>query len=359
MSRGAVAYIDQQALSHNLRRVKQLAPQARVLAMIKSNGYGHGLNQVAQQLLDADAFGVACLEEALQLRQVGIQLPLVVMSGFLDHQELSLFYQHNLSAVVHQPHQVALLEQYNLPIHAWLKVDTGMNRLGFSPQQLPSVYQRLQKVVTSLVLMTHLSSADCSVSRSQQQINDFLQVSQLMAHPKSLVNSAGILNCQQAHADWVRPGILLYGASPLPDSYGEEYGLKSVMTLTAKLIAVKNLQQGESVGYGATWQSPEAMPMGVVAIGYGDGYPRHAVSGTPTLIAGQLCPLIGRVSMDMLCVDLRRVPDAQPGMSVTLWGEGLPVERIAASADTIAYELLCGLTSRVKVENLNDVGEIV
>lgn len=359
MSRGAIAYIDQQALQQNMQRVKQLAPNAAILAMIKSNGYGHGLNTVAAQLKNADALGVACLEEAMQLREAGITTLLVVMSGFIDEEELHLFHQYQLTSIIHQPYQLDLLEKLNQPIPAWLKVDSGMHRLGFPLQEFEDVYRRIctiPQMTQNLGIMTHLATADSEAAFTHKQINQFLQATQSIVLPKSLANSSAILNFPQSHANWVRPGILLYGVSPLANESAEKYGLKPVMTLKAKLIAVKKINRGDSVGYGATWQSPEDnLPIGVVAIGYGDGYPRHAISGTPTLIHQQICPLVGRVSMDMICVDLRAAPQATVGSEVTLWGEGLPVETIARFADTVAYELLCGVTSRVKFIARNDL----
>lgn len=359
MSRGTIAYIDQQALQQNLQRVKQLAPNTAILAMIKSNGYGHGLNTVAAQFKNANALGVACLEEAMQLRESGITTPLVVMSGFIDQEELHLFHRYQLTSIIHQSHQLDLLEKFKQQIPVWLKVDSGMNRLGFSLQEFENNYRRIcniSQVARKIGIMTHLATADSETAFAREQIHRFLQATKSIALPKSIANSSAILNFPESHVNWVRPGILLYGVSPLANENAQKYGLKPVMTLKAKLIAVKKINRGDSVGYGATWQSPEDnLPIGVAAIGYGDGYPRHAISGTPTLIHKQVCPLVGRVSMDMICVDLRNAPQATVGSEVTLWGEGLPVETVARFADTVAYELLCGVTSRVKFVMRNNV----
>ncbi|OGO91192.1 MAG: alanine racemase [Coxiella sp. RIFCSPHIGHO2_12_FULL_42_15] len=353
MSRDVIAYIDKAALLYNFHFLRQRFPRSSILAMIKSNGYGHGLLSVAETLSEANALGVACLEEALALREHGIQAPIVVMSGFIDKQELQFFSQYNMTPVIHQLSQIELLEKTTLPksLSAWLKIDTGMHRLGFPKERFQEVYQRLLKLASlqnSFGIMTHLASADQSPAFTERQIHEFLQLTQSFTNPKSIANSAGILRYPEAHCDWIRPGILLYGVSPFADRTGQDEGLKPVMTLQAKLIVCKTVKKHGTVGYGCTWQAPEDMPVGVVAIGYGDGYPRSAVSGTPVLLHDTICPLIGTVSMDMITIDLRLCPYAKPGDRVTLWGGGLPVEHIAKSAGTIAYELLCHVTQRVK-----------
>lgn len=359
MSRAAIAYIDVNALKHNYSRLQQLAAGRTILAMIKSNGYGHGLLRVANVLHAADAFGVACVEEAIALREGGIKQTIVVMSGFCDETELSQFVEYNLAAVVHRPDQIAALQKKYLPkpLQVWLKIDTGMNRLGFPVDQAHALFAQLQhceSVKQPVGLMTHLADADNAARQfTEQQIAQFKEITADLSGPKSIVNSAGLLAYrQQALADWVRPGIMLYGVSPIPGCCGEEEGLKPVMTLTAELIAVKHLRKGDFIGYGCIWQCCEDMPVGIVGMGYGDGYPRHAKNGTPTLVDGKICPLVGHVSMDMLAIDLRANPHAMVGERVILWGKGLPIEKIAACANTISYELLCNVTQRVKfIEN--------
>ncbi|WP_264435405.1 alanine racemase [Coxiella endosymbiont of Dermacentor marginatus] len=348
----ALATIDLNALKYNFSRVKEIAPQSSVLAMIKSDGYGHGLVRVAKAL--KNAFGVACIDEALILRENGIVTPIVVMRGFSNKAELNKFIQHNLVAVIHHPYQVNLLEKNNtsLSLQVWLKVDTGMHRLGFPLEEVGSAYDRLSaclSVQKPIGLMSHLADADNKDrSFTEWQIKQFIEITKNRNVPKSVVNSAGLLAYPTAFFDWVRPGIILYGVSPFSYEVGIKRNLKSVMTLSAKIIAVKNCRPEDMVGYGCTWRSSENTLIGIVGIGYGDGYPRHAPSGTPTLLHGKICPLIGRVSMDMITIDLRHEPDAKIGDEVILWGNGLPVEKIAEQAGTIGYELLCQITQRVQ-----------
>ena len=344
------ATINLSALKYNFNQLKKLAPNRLVWAMIKSNGYGHGLVRVAKALSGADAFGVSCLEEALSLREASIKLPIIVMKGFYNESELSQFSQNRLGAVVHCPDQVHLLEKSNIayPLFVWLKIDTEMNRLGFALEQSLPIYHRLRAcpfIQQPIGLMTHLADADNQDRTfTELQINRFLSVTEKMVGLKSIVNSAGILAYPNALENYIRPGILLYGVSPFGVS---EKKWRPVMTLLARVIAIKNSRQKESVGYNCIWLCPEDMPIGIVGIGYGDGYPRHAKIGTPVFLNGKICPLIGRVSMDMIAIDLRSQPNTQVGDEVILWGEGLPIEIIAEKAGTIAYELLCKVTHRV------------
>lgn len=350
----ALATIDLNALKYNFSRVKEIAPQSSVLAMIKSDGYGHGLVRVAKVL--KNAFGVACIDEALILRENGIVTPIVVMRGFSNKAELNKFIQHNLVAVIHHPYQVNLLEKnktsLSLSLQVWLKVDTGMHRLGFPLEEVSSAYDRLStclSVQKPIGLMSHLADADNKDrSFTEWQIKQFIEITKNRNVPKSIVNSAGLLTYPTAFFDWVRPGIILYGVSPFSYEVGIKRNLKSVMTLSAKIIAVKNCRPEGMVGYGCTWRSSKNTLIGIVGIGYGDGYPRHAPSGTPTLLNGKICPLIGRVSMDMITIDLRHEPNAKIGDEVILWGNGLPVEKIAEQAGTIGCELLCQITQRVQ-----------
>jgi len=355
MTRPTQAFLDLPALAHNLQRVRELAPGRRVMAVIKANAYGHGMVAVAKALAKTDAFAVACLEEALILRELGITHPIVLLEGFFDSEELPEIVRHRLTVVIHHESQLHMLEANrqaaSLPV--WLKLDTGMHRLGLASEKLSSTYERLKALpVTLQGLMTHLSSADeRDVPTTSDQLACFQRATATYADPKSIANSAGILAWPQSHADWVRPGLMLYGASPFVGRVGRDHGLRPVLSLYSQLMAVNRFKRGERVGYGGAWQCPEDMPVGVVPMGYGDGYPRHAETGTPVLVNGQQVPLIGRVSMDMICVDLRSQPDARIGDPVCLWGPDLPVEKIAHHAGTIPYELLCRVTSRVHIHN--------
>jgi len=349
----ARAEINTQALRNNLQQVRDAAPERSIMAVIKANAYGHGLVSVAQALEQADGFAVACLAEAQQLRDAGIQKSLLLLQGIQSATELSQAQQSGLELVIHRSGQIDLLEQADssMPVKVWLKVDSGMHRLGVALREAQDCWQRLlacEAVDGPPRLMTHLANADNPEDQTtQRQVNRFYDLQMAAEAQCSIANSAGILAWPASHADWVRPGIMLYGVSPFSSSEGSQSGLHPVMTLTSELIAVKTLLKGATVGYGGAWECPEDMPIGIVAIGYGDGYPRHAASGTPVLVNGQRVPLIGHVSMDMLCVDLRTVPEAHVGDSVTLWGEGLAVEEVARYAGTIGYELLCQLTARV------------
>lgn len=348
------------ALHHNLCRVREAAPYARVLAMVKADGYGHGQRLVAETLAEADGFGVAFLDEALALRAAGIRQPVTVLEGVFTDMEMFEAVRQNLTLVVHQEQQLALLEGCRLsgPVDVWLKVDTGMHRLGFSPEAAIGACRRLRaaRITGRIGLLTHFASADVLESaQTEQQIARFRALQQALSKggdrllPDSLANSAGILAWPAAHGEWVRPGIMLYGGSPFADRTACDLGLRPVMTLSSRLIAIRELKAGESVGYGATWTAARDTRIGVVAIGYGDGYPRHAANGTPVLVNGRRVGLAGRVSMDMLTVDLGDVP-AVIGDSCVLWGEGLPADEVAACAGTISYELFCQVTARVRRE---------
>jgi len=355
MSRAAKVRLDLGALAHNLRRVREAAPRRRVAAAVKADGYGHGLVRVAQTL-DADAFAVACIEEALILREAGISRPILLLEGVFEATELPWCARHELEIAVHHPEQVSMLEHARLerPLRVWLKIDSGMHRLGLEPETVPSMWRRLRDcpaVRPDLGLMSHLARADeRDCPYTPRQLQRFESATAGLSGERSLANSAGILGWPQTHFDWVRPGIMLYGASPFADSLAPDEGLRPVMTMSTRLIAIKRLSAGEPVGYGGTWTCPEDMDVGVAAIGYGDGYPRHAPSGTPVLLNGREAALIGRVSMDMITVDLRRHPEARVGDPVVLWGEGLPVERIAQLAGTISYTLTCGVKARAMRE---------
>jgi len=354
MTRATRATIHLRALQHNLTLARQHAPDSQLMAIIKANGYGHGMVEVAQALNDADAFGVACIDEAITLREAGIRQPVVLLEGFVQADDLRLIDGFQLQPVIHHASQVAMLEQSSGPaLDVWLKVDTGMHRLGIQLPDVPAILTRLLGCprVARVRLMTHLANADDRDDDfTLEQIRRFETLNDLGVAARSIANSAGLLGWPQAASDWARPGIMLYGVSPFNNSVGEQHDLRPVMTLRSQLIAINTHKTGEPVGYGGSWRCPEAMPVGVVAIGYGDGYPRHVPSGTPVLLGGKRVPIVGRVSMDMLCLDLRDCPKAAIGDEVILWGDGLPVEEIAEAAGTIGYELLCKVTARVGFE---------
>ncbi len=359
MRRVARALIDLQALRHNLARVRSLAPASRVMAVIKADAYGHGMLSVAQALEQADGFAVTCVAEALYLRDAGIRHPLLVLQGFADADDLSAIVENGISAVVHEPNQLKLLEATSLtkPINTWLKIDTGMRRLGFDPADTERIYQRLcalSMVRNMPTLMTHLAYADDRADpRTRLQLAQFDQIVAKLKVESSIANSAAVLRLPASHRQWVRPGIMLYGSSPFLDGDAEHDGLKPAMTLQAPLIAIKRCRRGDTVGYGGSYTCPEDMPIGVAAIGYGDGYPRHAPSGTPVLIGGKRAQLVGRVSMDMITIDLRNIKAPMVGDQVIAWGQGLSVDEVARHAGTISYEILCNAGHCVTREDLD------
>ena len=358
MSRPLRAEIRVAALRHNLQRVRDAAPSSRVIAVIKANGYGHGIQMVAHALNSADAFAVASIDEAINLREAGIHQPILLLEGYFDASDLLLLQAYSLQPVIHSAHQLELLEQARItyPFDVWLKIDTGMNRLGFRPAEFASVRARLQEsdAVQNIHAMTHFACADDrSDSMTAKQIELFTETLANTSVSCTLANSAGILGFPDSHRDWVRPGIMLYGASPFADADAASQGLQAVMNLKSELIAVHDVAAGESVGYGADWICEKDTRVGVIAGGYGDGYPRHAPAGTPVLVDGQRVPLIGRVSMDMITVDLTGF-DAGVGAPVLLWGEGLPADEVALYAETIAYELFCNVAPRVPRIEIKD-----
>jgi len=356
---GPEARIDLDALRHNLQVARRAAPTSHVIAVIKADAYGHGIQRAARALAQADAFGVARVEEGVALRQAQIAKPILVLEGCFGAEELALSARHELQLVVAEPEQLTLLAGARLqrPIHCWLKVDTGMHRLGIPLHRAAAAFAGLgaaPAVADELRLMTHLACADDpDAAATDVQLRRFTPLAKAFRVETSIANSAGILAWPDSHGDWNRPGIMLYGSSPMVEGLPDDHGLRPVMTLSTRLIAVRQLQQGDPIGYGGSWRCPEAMRVGVAAIGYGDGYPRHAPSGTPVLVDGQRAALVGRVSMDMITIDLRKLPGAQVGDPVVLWGEGLPADEIARAAGTIAYELFCGVTRRVRFREIN------
>lgn len=348
------ARIDGEALRHNLAAVRKLAPASRVMAVIKANAYGHGLIATAKALTSADAFGVARLEEGLALRSAGIANQVVLLEGVFTREELHLAGREQFELVVHSFQQLELLEQYagGHRFAVWFKIDTGMNRLGFRVDEFSEAWHRLGrcKSVGSTRLMTHLASAEESGASAQTQIHRFNALTGPLPLERSIANSAGLIGLPDARADWVRPGLMLYGISPLPGADAEKLGLRPVMTLTTQLIAVRKVPVGESVGYGGQWHASRDSVIGIAAIGYGDGYPRNMRTGTPILVKEHSARVVGRVSMDMTAIDVTDLPNVKIGDAVTVWGEGLPAERVAPYADTIAYELVCGISQRVAVK---------
>lgn len=351
----AYATVDLSAVKHNLGIIKAYAPKSKIMAVIKANAYGHGLLRIAEALTDVDAVAVARADEAIQLRKTGYNNRITILEGFVSEQELNELVKYNLDVVVHSMGQIEVLEHYSGQnnISVWLKLDTGMNRLGFKITEFNIAYQRLLKCLSvnqPISLMTHFSCADeVENDVTSKQIQLFQQIVKTLPGEKSIANSAGIIACPHSLTDWVRPGIMLYGVSPFSDRQGNELGLKPVMGLHSRLISVKTIEVGEAVGYAGTWVCKTRTRLGVVAIGYGDGYPRAAKTGTPVLVNGKRVPLVGRVSMDMITIDLSSQPESKPGDQVILWGEDLPIEEIADYSDTIPYTILCGVTQRVEI----------
>jgi alanine racemase len=350
------ATVDSGALRHNLSVLRRLAPRSRVMAVIKANAYGHGLVAVARALESADAFAVARVDEGLTLRLAGIDTPTVLLEGVFDREQLEAAAAANFELVVHTPEQIELLRTAaaGTRFKVWLKLDSGMNRLGFKGAAFGAAHAALSalgSVRSPVNLFTHLASADLpELPATHEQLAQFAAATASLAGERSLENSAAMLSFPDAQADWVRPGLLLYGVSPFAGSIGADYGLRPAMTLQSHVIAVKELSPGERVGYGGDWIASRPTRLAVAAVGYGDGYPRSLGSGAPVLVNGERAGLAGRVSMDMIGIDvtdLNRPPAL--GDPVVLWGEGLPVEEIAVWADTIPYELLCGISQRVAV----------
>jgi alanine racemase len=352
----ASATIDIGALRHNLDVVHRLAPNSRIMAVIKANAYGHGLITVARALQAADAFAVARVQEGLALREAGINNRIVLLEGFFDREQLDAAAAADLEIVVHAPEQIELLQAADpaKPVSVWLKLDSGMNRLGFKGaafREAHAAVSALPALRRPVMLMTHLASADLpELPTTAEQLMVFGAATRSLAGQRTLGSSAAILKFPESHADWVRPGIMLYGISPFQRATGDQHDLRPVMTLSARIIAVKELVEGEQVGYGGDWTATRPTRLAIVSIGYGDGYPRSAASGTPVLVNGEFASLAGRVSMDMIAVDVTEMRQAaQVGDRVVLWGEGLPVEEIALWAETNPYALVCGLAPRVSV----------
>lgn len=354
MTRPTRVRIDLAALRHNFRTVAQLAQPARCYAVIKADGYGHGLARVAQALDEAPRFAVSSLEEALAVRAAGVDKPVLLLEGFFEAEELEICARQGFELLLHDEWQLEMVERQALPgpLSLWLKLNTGMNRLGLTPPEALRARDRLRAIPQARLqgAMSHFACADMDdLTHARSQLRNLLNWREA-AGPGleyAAANSAAILTLPESRLDWARPGIMLYGSSPLTNTRARDLGLQPVMHLESRIIAVRDLQAADTVGYGAIWKAGGPARMGVVAIGYGDGYPRHAAPGTPLYVAGRRVPLIGRVSMDMLTVDLTHHPEAKLGDPVELWGANVSVDEVAEKAGTISYELLTGVTERV------------
>ena len=350
MARPIVAHLDLDALAANVAKARAFARGARVLAVVKANGYGHGLHRVMPGLAAADGLALIELDAAVQLRERGETREILLLEGFFSDDELDTLAAHRLATMVHTQAQVRAIERAALsrPLDVYLKVNTGMNRLGVAPSLVRDLARRLSAStnVRTLRLAMHFACAD-EHDGVREPLARFASACAGLPFERSLANSAAVVRFGEIGGDVVRPGIMLYGATPFADRSAQALGLAPVMTLRSRLIGVQTLAPGESVGYGAAFSAPRAMRIGVVACGYADGYPRHAPNGTPVLVAGKRVPIAGRVSMDMVTVDLTDVPGADVGSDVVLWGDGLPVDDVAQSAGTVGYELLCAVTPRV------------
>ena len=348
--------IDTAALRHNLGVARAKAGGAHVMAVIKANAYGHGVLQSAKALAEADGFAVARLDEGLALRAAGLTNRVLLLEGVFSAEQLALAAQQRFELMVHSAEQLAMLDGFagTEPIQAWLKVDTGMNRLGFRLEEFAAAHARLAAnphVAVPPTLVTHLASADDRRdAKTAEQLARFEDATQGLPGARSIANSAGVLAWPATRGDWVRPGLMLYGLSPFPSGSGADLGLRAAMSLQSEVIAVKPVKTGETVGYGGAWRAERDTRIAVVAAGYGDGYPRSTASGAPVQVNGRRAPLVGRVSMDMITVDVTDLPAVSVGDPVVLWGEGVPAEEIAQHAGTIAYELICGVSQRVAHE---------
>jgi len=349
MPRPIQAHIDLSALERNLHLARRLTG-ARIMAAIKANAYGHGTLRVAEALQAADGFAVLDIAEAVRLREAGFRQVILLLEGVFSVDDMKLVAEYDFDIVLHCKQQIAMLDAYPRRdgLKLWLKVNSGMNRLGFMPEDVPAVMSQLKShsAVREVILMTHFANAD-KADGVAAQLECFNKLAGSFNLPRSLANSAALLRYPATHGDWVRPGIMLYGSSPFAENSAQELGLRPVMTLASEIISVTEIQSGEHVGYGGLFCADRKMRIGVVACGYADGYPRHAPTGTPVLVNGQRTRTLGRVSMDMLSVDLSGIPDAKVNSRVILWGEGLPVDEVAQAAGTISYELLCALAARV------------
>jgi alanine racemase len=357
--RPTIATINLAALRHNLAVVRKFAPRSRIFAVIKANAYGHGVARAVRALDGADGIALLELDAAVRLREAGERRRIALLEGLFDVDEVAVAGAHDLAIVIHNQKQLRMLElaPRGARFDVMLKINTGMNRLGFAPQEALIAREKLQNhpLVKQLTLMTHFATADDArgVAWQMKVFNEIAgEATAGRQCERCIANSAAILRYPETHADWVRPGIMLYGGSPFADVTAEALGLKPVMTLSSEIISVQQLRAGDRVGYAGTFAATQPMRVGTVACGYADGYPRHAPTGTPVLVGGRRTCTLGRVSMDMLCVDLTAIPAAGIGAPVTLWGEGLPADEVAAHAATVSYELMCAVAPRVTVREI-------
>lgn len=349
--RPLTARVSSAALKHNLKQARLYAPDAKILSVIKANAYGHGLEFAVRALEESDGYAVLTIEGAARLRKAGITKPLLLLEGPFDIEDARHAAELNLTTVVHRQEQLDWLASGRSRVPIFLKFNTGMNRLGFDLEAFDTIMAnvRANPGIGHITLMTHFATADEAIGIDWQW-QRFMRKASRTGLPISAANSAALLRYHATHAEWVRPGIMLYGSSPFADVSAEELGLRPVMTLQSRIIAVQQVPPGAGVGYGLNFKADTPTRVGVVACGYADGYPRHAPTGTPVLVEGQRTRTLGRVSMDMLAVDLTPLPEAGIGSLVTLWGEGLSVDEVAHAAGTIGYELLCALAPRVAVK---------
>lgn len=355
MPRPLVATIHLAAMQHNLSVAKLRAPGAKTWAVVKANAYGHGLERGMRAFSSADGLALIETEGAIRLREMGWQKPILLLEGFFDPSDLPVCAAHDIQFAVHCNEQIDMLEKANLssPVDVHLKLNSGMNRLGFTPETFKAAHARLRAIgaVRSITLMTHFANADDADNAGQpliEQVRRFEQAAAGVPGERSLSNSAAVLTQPELAANWVRPGIMLYGGTP-GGKTAQAFGLKPAMTLASEIIGIQHIRTGEAVGYGSRFIARKPMTIGVVACGYADGYPRHATDGTPVVVDGHRTVLAGRVSMDMITVDLTDVPGARVGSKVELWGNALPIDEVAAAAGTIGYELMCALAPRVRV----------
>jgi alanine racemase len=355
MPRPIRATISVGALERNLHVAKALANGAKVWAVIKANAYGHGLERAARAFAAADGFAVLDFQEAARLRLAGVTKPILMLEGFFKAADIPLLHKYGLTPVIHNPEQVEMFKAAPHPseLEVYLKVNSGMNRLGFASDGVRPAYNaiRMHPHVKSVTLMTHFADAD-GAGGVKDQLAWFQELTKDYAASCSLANSAALIRFPETHADWVRPGIMLYGCSPFADRSAGSLDLRPAMTLTSEIIGTQHLHAGERVGYGFSYEAMGEITIGVVACGYADGYPRHAPTGTPVLVNGQRTRLVGRVSMDMICVDISDIQEAYIGSPVTLWGDGLSADEVGAAAGTVSYELLCALAPRVPVADV-------
>jgi alanine racemase len=346
------AFINQASLRHNLATVKQLAPHSKIMSVVKANGYGHGLINVARGLNESDGFAVLTLNEAIDLREHGFEQDILLLEGAFETYEISIAAKMHFNLVVHNLHQLQMIEKLKLnrPLDIHFKINTGMNRLGFNPQEAKEILKTLQNKshFKSITLMTHFATAD-EPRGVDWQLSVFDDIAKPFNFSRSVANSASIVNFKKTHLDWVRPGIMLYGASPIMGHKSSTLNIKPVMQLKSKIIAIQNLSKNDSVGYGESFKAKKDMRIAVVACGYADGYPRHAPTGTPVYVEGKKTSTVGRVSMDMLYIDVTDIPHASISSDVELWGEHVPVDDVAEKSGTVGYELLCAISASKRV----------